>query len=87
MRFVESIPCKILDLLEYLVCFCVTDPLLFRSANKVLFLGLHHGRLFLPHSLAEDVGLSHGKSRDLRCDTHDLFLIHDQSFGLLQDGF
>ena len=87
MGFIKSVACKIIYLIEDLICFSLAQAFLLRSLDESLLLGFHHARNFFPHSLAQDIGFSHRKSCQLGGDFHHLLLIDNDALSLFQDRF
>ena len=87
MGFIESVPGKVFDLLKYFVGFSGADSFVFGSLDKSFFLGLHYRGFFLAHGFTQQIGLGHAEASYIGGNTHDLFLIHNQTFGFPQNGF
>ena len=82
MRFIESIPCKLVDMIENFFCGFLFN-LIFDAALDKFFLDLPHEiKLFLSHCPSENVCFTHRKAGEFACNAHYLFLVNDNTVGL-----
>ena len=87
VRLVEPVAGEVLHQVEDLGRFLLVDSLVASPVHEGLTLLRHDLGIFLPHRLAQDVGLSKAESRQRLGDAHDLFLVRDDTVGVRQDRF
>src|SRR3990167_6076094 len=86
MGFVEAVPGKGLHLIEYLGRLFGIDFILARPLGEPLSLAGHFLRIFLTHSAAQDVRLSHAVLGKALGDLHHLLFIDNDPVSVFKDG-
>ena len=85
VRLVESVAGEELHQVEDLGGFLFADSVLDCPRDERFALLRHDFGILLSHSLSKHVGLAHGEAGQHRGDTHDLFLIRDDTIGVLEN--
>ena len=87
MGFVETVLGEFGHLVKDSFGFFGVDAQPFGTCQEGVFLAVHLLGIFLPHGTAQQVCLTQGIAGQGTRNLHDLFLVDDNSIGVLQDRF